>query len=196
MTTTSTDPVTPSSFTSMDVSTAEQWAVIGVETAQNQPRVADRVLAMLESLAEVVDGFAVDQLTHSLQTATRAERAGADDERRGALQRGLFVAPDDALPLRHERDHRAPVGLLLVERRPRPRQRLRHIGRDSPTHLRRLRRSFRLQHNGLSNFRDHRQRPVTLIGRDKQRLLIFLHVPVVSHWRALHRHIQRIRCAR
>jgi len=67
-------------FTSMDASTAEQWAVVGAETARNQGRVADRVLAMLESLAEVVDGFAVDQLTHSLQTATRAERAGADDE--------------------------------------------------------------------------------------------------------------------
>jgi predicted HD phosphohydrolase len=68
------------SFTSMDVSTAEQWGAIGTETAKNQGRVADRVLALLESLADVVDGFAVDQLTHSLQTATRAERAGADDE--------------------------------------------------------------------------------------------------------------------
>ena len=28
----------------------------------------------------MVDGFAVDQLTHCLQTATLAERAGADDE--------------------------------------------------------------------------------------------------------------------
>src|SRR5581483_12041700 len=42
--------------------------------------VADSVLALLESLADVVDGFAVDQLTHCLQTATRAEQAGADDE--------------------------------------------------------------------------------------------------------------------
>jgi predicted HD phosphohydrolase len=68
------------SFTSMDASTAEQWGVIGAETMANQGRVADRVLAMLESLSDVVDGFAVDQLTHCLQTATRAERAGADDE--------------------------------------------------------------------------------------------------------------------
>ena len=68
------------SFTSMDTSTAEQWGVIGAETMANQGRVADRVLAMLESLSDVVDGFAVDQLTHCLQTATRAERAGADDE--------------------------------------------------------------------------------------------------------------------
>src|ERR1700676_4229834 len=68
------------SFPSMDASTGEQWAVIGAETVKHQGRVADRVLAMLESLSDVYDGFAVDQLTHCLQTATRAERAGADDE--------------------------------------------------------------------------------------------------------------------
>jgi predicted HD phosphohydrolase len=67
-------------FTRMDQSTAEQWAVIGKETYENQDRVADRVLDLLRSLAAITDGFAVDQLTHSLQTATRAERAGADEE--------------------------------------------------------------------------------------------------------------------
>jgi predicted HD phosphohydrolase len=67
-------------FRSMDESTAEQWAVIGAETFEHQDRVADRVLAMLEGLAAITDGFAVDQLTHSLQTATRAEEAGADPE--------------------------------------------------------------------------------------------------------------------
>src|SRR5207249_6901604 len=67
-------------FTRMDESTAEQWAVIGTESYKNQGRVADRVLGMLESLSDIVDGFAVDQLTHCLQTATLAERAGADDE--------------------------------------------------------------------------------------------------------------------
>jgi predicted HD phosphohydrolase len=61
-----------SSFTRMDESTAEQWAVIGAETMQNQPRVAESVL--------ITDGFATDQLTHCLQTATLAERAGADEE--------------------------------------------------------------------------------------------------------------------
>ena len=67
-------------FTRMDESTAEQWAVIGKQTFEHQDRVAERALAMLRSLAEITDGFAVDQLTHSLQTATRAERAGADEE--------------------------------------------------------------------------------------------------------------------
>ena len=67
-------------FTRMDQSTAEQWAVIGAETYEHQGRVAERVLGMLRSLADITDGFAVDQLTHSLQTATLAERAGADEE--------------------------------------------------------------------------------------------------------------------
>ncbi len=69
-----------STFTRMDHSTAEQWAVIGTETSKNQGRVADRMLDLVSSLAEITDGFATDQLTHSLQTATRAERAGADPE--------------------------------------------------------------------------------------------------------------------
>jgi predicted HD phosphohydrolase len=64
----------------MDQSTAEEWSIIARESMANRGRVADRVLAMLGSLDEVVDGFAVDQLTHCLQTATLAERAGADDE--------------------------------------------------------------------------------------------------------------------
>jgi len=71
---------TAGTFTRMDESTAEQWRVIATETVKHQPRVADRVLAMLASLAEITDGFAVDQLTHSLQTATRAEEAGASTE--------------------------------------------------------------------------------------------------------------------
>src|ERR1044071_8038461 len=72
--------MTATSFTRMDEGTAEQWAVIGAETAKDRGRVADRVLAMLRSLDTIVDGFATDQLTHCLQKATRAERAGADDE--------------------------------------------------------------------------------------------------------------------
>jgi predicted HD phosphohydrolase len=71
---------TISSFRRMDESTAEQWAAIGAETAHNQPRVADTVLAMLGGLAAITDGFAVDQLTHCLQSATRAEADGADPE--------------------------------------------------------------------------------------------------------------------
>jgi predicted HD phosphohydrolase len=72
--------MTTTSFRSMDVSTAEQWQVIADETFKHQDRVANRVLEMLGDLSTITDGFSVDQRTHCLQTATRAERAGADDE--------------------------------------------------------------------------------------------------------------------
>ena len=71
---------TTGTFTRMDESTAEQWGVIVEETFAHQDRVAESVLRMLESLAGITDGFAVDQLTHSLQTATLAERAGVGDD--------------------------------------------------------------------------------------------------------------------
>jgi predicted HD phosphohydrolase len=67
-------------FTRMDQSSAEEWANIGEQTRLNQSRVADRVLDMLRSLSPITDGFATDQLTHCLQTATYAEKAGADVE--------------------------------------------------------------------------------------------------------------------
>jgi predicted HD phosphohydrolase len=67
-------------FTAMDVSTREEWLEIGAQTSANQDRVAEGILDMLRSLRTISDGFVTDQLTHCLQTATMAERAGADDE--------------------------------------------------------------------------------------------------------------------
>ena len=67
-------------FTRMDESTAQEWAEIGRQTFANQGRVAEKILDMLRSLADITDGFATDQLTHCLQTATLAEKAGADQE--------------------------------------------------------------------------------------------------------------------
>jgi predicted HD phosphohydrolase len=80
MTETRSGRIVPTSFTRMDEGTAEHWAAIMDHHVVNQGRVADRILMLLRSLEEITDGFSVDQLTHSLQTATLAERAGADDE--------------------------------------------------------------------------------------------------------------------
>ena len=68
------------SFPSMDVSTREQWMTIVEETISAQPRVARQLLDMVKGLSVVTDGFSVDQMQHALQTATRAERAGASEE--------------------------------------------------------------------------------------------------------------------
>ncbi len=67
-------------FTRMDASTSTEWQHIIVETIEYEQSMADRVLAMLAQLGDLVVGFGVDQLLHSLQTATRAEEAGASTE--------------------------------------------------------------------------------------------------------------------
>ena len=64
----------------MDVSTREQWMTIAEKTIAAQPRVGQQLLSMLKGLSEITDGFSVDQMEHALQTATRAERDGADEE--------------------------------------------------------------------------------------------------------------------
>jgi len=67
-------------FTRMDESTQEQWQHIILTTLEAQPRVADHVLFMLGALEGITDGFAINQLQHGLQTAARAEAAGAEDQ--------------------------------------------------------------------------------------------------------------------
>jgi predicted HD phosphohydrolase len=67
-------------FTRMDESTSTEWQQIIVETIEYEQCMADRVLAMLVQLEGLTVGFGVDQLVHSLQTATRAEEAGASTE--------------------------------------------------------------------------------------------------------------------
>jgi predicted HD phosphohydrolase len=64
----------------MDVSTREQWMEIVDRTIEAQPRVARQILDMVRGLSAISDGFSVDQMQHALQTATRAERDGADEE--------------------------------------------------------------------------------------------------------------------
>jgi predicted HD phosphohydrolase len=67
-------------FTGMEGSTAEDWAIIGRSFVEHGKGLADRVLGHLGLLDGDFGGFAVDRLTHSLQTATRAHRAGEDEE--------------------------------------------------------------------------------------------------------------------
>ena len=67
-------------FTRMDEGTKEHWMEIVTEHGKNADRVPKRIIGMLESLEEIVDGFSTNQLVHVLQTATLAEKAGADEE--------------------------------------------------------------------------------------------------------------------
>lgn len=68
-------------FTRMDQSSAEDWQIImGNLQHHAETTVADRVLDQLAHLEGDHGGFAVDRLTHSLQTAHLAEADGRDEE--------------------------------------------------------------------------------------------------------------------
>ena len=69
-------------FTRMDQLRAdsEDVAIIGQALAQRQAAMPEVIKSLLRQLEEHVDGFPVNQLEHALQTATRAERAGASEE--------------------------------------------------------------------------------------------------------------------
>ena len=73
-------PDNRATFRSFEESTAEEWAIITPQLAITQSMVADRVISLMGDLEQDHGGFPVDRLEHSLQTATRAERDGRDDE--------------------------------------------------------------------------------------------------------------------
>lgn len=67
-------------FARMDEGREEDWRVIGQAVGQRQAGMPGIIKAMLVQLESQVDGFAVDQLQHALQTATHAVREGAPEE--------------------------------------------------------------------------------------------------------------------
>ncbi|MBW8812612.1 MAG: HD domain-containing protein [Caulobacterales bacterium] len=67
-------------FTAMTDGTAEDWAAIGRAMQAHRGQHVDQILAHLKMLDDDHAGFPVDRLEHSLQTASRAHRAGRDEE--------------------------------------------------------------------------------------------------------------------
>jgi predicted HD phosphohydrolase len=74
------EPQARADFRSMDEAKAEDWAIIGGHFMGYGKGLPDRVLAHLKLLDGDYGGFPVDRLQHSLQTATRAHRAGENEE--------------------------------------------------------------------------------------------------------------------
>lgn len=67
-------------FTAMIDGTAEDWAIISKAAKPFSAGLAGRVIAHLKLLDGDFGGYPVDRLTHSLQSATLAHRAGKDEE--------------------------------------------------------------------------------------------------------------------
>jgi predicted HD phosphohydrolase len=67
-------------FTAMRDATQEDYQAIGRHAGSFFAGLPGRILTHLRILSTDTGGYAVDRLTHSLQTATRAQRDGRDDE--------------------------------------------------------------------------------------------------------------------
>ena len=67
-------------FARMEKSTAQDWQIISGEAKNFSRQLPDRLMAHLKLLDGDFGGFPVDRYTHSLQAATRALKAGRDEE--------------------------------------------------------------------------------------------------------------------
>jgi predicted HD phosphohydrolase len=67
-------------FTRMDRGTREEYQLLERHYRRHCGELADRVLTHLHLLAGDKIGYQIDRFQHSLQTATRAQRDGADEE--------------------------------------------------------------------------------------------------------------------
>ncbi len=67
-------------FTKFEDSTQEEWTQIIGQLPLTQAMAGQNVIDQLRLLGSDHGGFPVSRLEHSLQTATRAERDGRDDE--------------------------------------------------------------------------------------------------------------------
>ena len=70
----------PVSFTRMEDGTAEEYALLTHLYEKCRNGVSDRLLELLKSMKGDKLGYQVDRYTHSLQSATRAESDGTDEE--------------------------------------------------------------------------------------------------------------------
>lgn len=88
------------SFTQMRVGTEADYAFLAKHEAAFAYALPERIMQALAGLKNSLAGYKIDRLSHSLQTATRAERSGADiDWVVSALVHDLG---DDLAPLNHD----------------------------------------------------------------------------------------------
>ena len=67
-------------FTQMKDGTKEDYDLLSKYEEKFSKNLPDRILEALKNLDSSVDGYQVTRLEHSLQSATRAEKDGADEE--------------------------------------------------------------------------------------------------------------------
>jgi len=87
------------SFTEMKQGTKDDYLLLDKNEKDFAKKTADRILKFLSSLTETLEGYQVSRLEHSLQSATRALRAGESEEMIVAAL--LHDIGDELAPMNH-----------------------------------------------------------------------------------------------
>lgn len=88
------------SFTKMEEGTEADYAFLAKHEHNFVQDLPNRIMAALEKLRNSFSGYKIDRLEHSLQTATRAEREGADID--WIVSALIHDLGDDLAPLNHD----------------------------------------------------------------------------------------------
>ena len=86
-------------FTEMKHGTKEDYLLLDKHEKKFAEGTADRILSFMGSLNSTLEGYKIDRLEHSLQSATRALRDKADDEMIVATL--LHDIGDELAPMNH-----------------------------------------------------------------------------------------------
>jgi len=86
-------------FTEMKHGTKEDYLLLDKHEKKYIQGTADRILKFMAGLTETLEGYQVSRLEHSLQSATKALRAGEDEEMIVAAL--LHDIGDELAPLNH-----------------------------------------------------------------------------------------------
>ena len=88
------------SFTKMEDGTQADYAFLAQHEAEFCAGLPDRIMSAMEKLKNGFSGYKINRLEHSLQTATRALRSGADVD--WVVSALLHDLGDDLAPLNHD----------------------------------------------------------------------------------------------
>lgn len=88
------------SFTKMEDGTVEDYAFLAKHEHAFVQDLPSRIMSALEKLRNSFSGYKIDRLEHSLQSATRAERDGADID--WIVSALIHDLGDDLAPLNHD----------------------------------------------------------------------------------------------
>ena len=86
-------------FTEMKHGTKEDYLLLDKHEKKYIEETADRILKFMSGLTETLEGYQVSRLEHSLQSATKALKAGEDEEMIVAAL--LHDIGDELAPMNH-----------------------------------------------------------------------------------------------